>query len=87
MEKPAISGLSNFQRNFLKAFVDAERNNDFGFFKKKSDNALMTVVPLVYTVLDDERELDAMRRQLKISKEELTRALNNVIVNTQKLLN
>ena len=83
MEKP---GISNFQRNFLKSFIDAERNNDFGFFNKKSDNALITVAPLVYTVLEDERELEALRRQLKITKEELVRSLNNVIVNVQRAL-
>lgn len=83
MEKP---GLSILQRNFLGTFIEAEISNDFGFFKKKSDDALISVAPLAYTVLEDGRELDALRWQLKITKEELIRALKNVIANVQRAL-
>lgn len=66
MEKPHV--ISLFQRNSVKAFVEAERKNDFNYFKKKSDNALINIVPLIYAILEDEKELEALSKLLKINK-------------------
>ncbi len=43
MEKPHV--ISLFQRNSVKAFVEAERKNDFNYFKKNLTMRLLILFP------------------------------------------
>lgn len=85
MEMPTQE-ITQGKRSLLKKFLEAEKRNDFEFYKTRSSYALESVIPVVVLFLEDKNEFESLRKELKTTQGELRKLLNNVIKNADRAL-
>lgn len=82
------SPLTNFDRIWLKGFIEADKKNDSNFLKRKSDITLNKLVSVGTSLLADNSEFEALRKYigLNMSKDELRLRLTNIVKNAKDAL-